>query len=132
MPHICDNRCRNEDSGHHAWPSPGEDECLCDQRVSGQKVWCPVHAKAQSLAGPDKTLRCAFCGHEYPEGTPTHKHESLVVHIRECPDHPVGKENRKFRELLRCIAAIDPKDISESELRGYVRSAQKLVPDWRS
>lgn len=26
--------------------------------------------RAQLAAGPDKVLRCAFCGHEYLQGTP--------------------------------------------------------------
>ncbi len=53
--------------------------------------------RAQLTAGPDKVLRCAFCGEPYPEGTPTHKHEALVAHIRVCPEHPIGKENAALR-----------------------------------
>ncbi len=86
--------------------------------------------KIEELGAEDKVLRCAFCGQEYPEGTPTHKHQSLADHIRVCPEHPIGIENRKLKQILRCIAAINPRDINESELRGYVNSAQKLVPDW--
>ena len=44
--------------------------------------------------GGDRVLRCAFCGQPYPEGTPTHKHEALAAHIRECKEHPVGAELR--------------------------------------
>lgn len=51
-------------------------------------------------AGPDKVLRCAFCGDPYPEGTPTHKHAALAAHIRICPEHPIGKENRSLRAVL--------------------------------
>jgi hypothetical protein len=42
MAHVCDNRCFGE-NGHHSWPSPGKDECLCSQTLRGEKVWCPVH-----------------------------------------------------------------------------------------
>lgn len=48
----------------------------------------------------DRVLTCAFCGLTYPEGTPTHKHEALTAHIRECPRHPVGGENRVMRTML--------------------------------
>lgn len=59
--------------------------------------------RAQLTAGPDKTLRCAFCGEPYPEGTPTHKHETLAAHVRVCSEHPVGKENRELRDELRRV-----------------------------
>jgi hypothetical protein len=48
----------------------------------------------------DRTLTCAFCGLAYPEGTPTHKHEALTAHIRACPEHPIGKENRDLTSKL--------------------------------
>lgn len=56
--------------------------------------------RAQLTAGPDKVLRCAFCGFAYPDGTPTHKHESLAAHVRVCTKHPVGKELRALRADL--------------------------------
>ena len=48
--------------------------------------------RSQLLAGPDKVLRCAFCGHEYASGTPATKHELLTSHVRQCPEHPLRKE----------------------------------------
>ncbi len=57
MTHICDNRCRGE-SGHHAWPSPRKDECLCDQRftLGVEKVWCPLHDGTKEEPIDDKDL----------------------------------------------------------------------------
>ncbi len=52
------------------------------------------------IAGPDKVLRCAFCGEAYPDGTPTHKSETLAAHVRVCTEHPIGKENRQMRAAL--------------------------------
>lgn len=49
--HVCDNRCRGE-SGHHAWPSPRPGECLCNNRLDGQTVWCPTH---ETSAGTPQT-----------------------------------------------------------------------------
>lgn len=64
-----------------------------------------LHWMDQTVAGKDKVLRCAFCGHAYAEGTPTHKAQSLADHARVCPDHPIGQENRRLR--LACSHAID-------------------------
>ena len=54
-------------------------------------------------AGPDKVLRCAFCGEAYPDGTPMHKHDALIEHIRVCTVHPLGIENRDLRDQLAAI-----------------------------
>lgn len=69
-------------------------------------------------AGPDKVLRCAFCGEAYPEGTPDHKHETLAAHIRVCEKHPVGIENTNLRRALEeictdahCIAKAGPLSV---------------------
>lgn len=73
---------------------------------------------AQLTGGPDKVLRCAFCGEPYPDGTPTHKHESLAAHIRICQSHPVGIENRSLRaenEALRSALTITEAYWAECE-----------------
>lgn len=62
-----------------------------------------LHYMDVTLAGDDKVLRCAFCGHGYPDGTPTSKSETLAAHIRVCVEHPIGRENRKL--LGACKAA---------------------------
>ena len=71
--------------------------------------------------GPDKVLRCAFCGHEYPEGTPTHKHESLAAHIRECEDHPIGKELRETQIALK------NEQVRSAELSFSITDALELL-----
>lgn len=38
----------------------------------------------------DQTIvTCVYCGHEYPEGTPTSQHELLTEHIKVCKKHPM-------------------------------------------
>ena len=37
------------------------------------------------------TLTCAYCGENYPEGTPAAKSTSLYEHIRKCKKHPLKK-----------------------------------------
>lgn len=54
-------------------------------------------------AAEARVLTCAFCGHQYPPGTPPSKHEALTEHIRVCPEHPIGKE---LRAALAALAAL--------------------------
>ena len=49
--HKCDSRCLGE-SGHHAWPSPRPDECLCRQTVNGGYVHCPMHEMTTPTPAP--------------------------------------------------------------------------------
>jgi hypothetical protein len=46
--HICDTRCIGE-NGHHAWPSPAKDQCLCNQSLRGEKVHCPMHSTSPTV-----------------------------------------------------------------------------------
>jgi hypothetical protein len=61
-------------------------------------VFAAERVREAQRAGPDKVLRCAFCGEPHPDGTPTHKSEILAAHIRVCKVHPVGIENREIRD----------------------------------
>lgn len=38
--HICDNRCLNDNDGHHSWPAPRANECICGQYM-GRDIYCP-------------------------------------------------------------------------------------------
>ena len=86
-----------------------------------------ANLRAQLLAGPDRALRCAFCGHEYLAGTPTHKHESLTEHIRVCEHHPVGIENRRLMEEndRLCRAYVRPNDL-RAQIETLVADNAKL------
>ena len=37
----------------------------------------------------DRVVTCVYCGHEYPNGTPTSQNEKLTEHIRVCEKHPM-------------------------------------------
>lgn len=54
------------------------------------------------------TLTCAFCGHEYPPGTPPTQHEALTAHVHACEKHPLRAEldarERRIAELERLAA----------------------------
>lgn len=85
-------------------------------------------AKRALLAGPDKILRCAFCGHEYPDGTPATKHEALRRHVRRCKAHPLYIE---FMDYLRAeceawgVDATLPDDAENPPLHLAARVALK-------
>ena len=46
----------------------------------------------------DRVVTCVYCGHEYPDGTPTSQDEKLTEHIKVCEKHPM-------RELESQLAA---------------------------
>lgn len=46
----------------------------------------------------DRVVTCVYCGHEYPDGTPTSQDEKLTEHIKVCDKHPM-------RELEQQLAA---------------------------
>ncbi len=52
-----------------------------------------------------RILTCVYCGHEYPQDTPTWGNAVLTAHIKKCEKHPmyvVMKENdRLHAELCR-------------------------------
>jgi hypothetical protein len=54
---------------------------------------------------PRPVITCAYCGHEYPEGTPAFQHEQLTMHIRICDQHPMRKAEERIRELEARLAA---------------------------
>jgi hypothetical protein len=59
---------------------------------------------SDSYEPPDNhTVYCAFCGHEYPPGTPTSKAKALAEHIKVCDRHPVGIELRRATKKLKDI-----------------------------
>ncbi len=63
-------------------------------------------------------LTCAFCGHEYPPGTPPSQHEALTEHVMQCGDHPLRALLDAFGAAwdsarsyaLACAAVVQPED----------------------
>ena len=61
----------------------------------------------------DNVVTCVYCGHEYPGGTPTAKHELLTEHIKNCEKHPMrGAEQTiaKLRSALVGLIGVESKE----------------------
>lgn len=54
-----------------------------------------LSAYRQSVA----VVTCVYCGHEYPEGTPTAKAEQLTAHIKVCEKHPLRAAEERIKQL---------------------------------
>ena len=60
-----------------------------------------------------RVLTCVYCGHEYPQETPTWNNDVLTEHIRVCPKHPMRKAEADIallRAALVGLVGADGKD----------------------
>jgi hypothetical protein len=93
-----------------------------------------------------RVLTCAFCGEEYPPGTPTNNHEALTAHVRACAKHPLRADlaaevevaNRLGDALAAMTAERDKESadlkaclMSEARLRAERDSVQKALASYR-
>ncbi len=72
------------------------------------------------------TLTCVYCGHEYPEGTPSYGVKILTDHIKICDKHPMRKieqDNLRLRKALVGLVGADTK----AELEG-MEVAIRVMP----
>ena len=46
-----------------------------------------------------RKVTCVYCGHEYPDGTPTSQDQQLTEHIKVCEKHPMRKLEQ-FKKLV--------------------------------
>lgn len=67
------------------------------------------------------TLTCAFCGKEYPAGTPATKHKALTEHIFKCEKHPLGEVIECLGIVLDCVDYTAPiPNCKQTEMIGAV------------
>ena len=72
-------------------------------------------------------LTCAFCGEQFPDGTPEAKNQALTDHIYQCKAHPI----RTVGQALAMMAGVGwpVQDQALEELRGGISMIQKDHPD---
>ena len=134
MGHICDTRCFNENSGHHAWPSPQPGECLCGQEVLENKVWCPLHRRSDLQEAPRHKPGCPATG-GYGHGVeacicgtdkPADDVESLKKQLAE-----TEKERDALRGFVRQIAGAPDSQVSafvRAACAGYLSLGDNTIP----
>ncbi|MFC1707501.1 hypothetical protein ACFL59_11925 [Planctomycetota bacterium] len=87
---------------------------------------------SQSHPGPPEApeiLTCAFCGEEYPPGTPRSQHELLTEHVHQCAAHPLNERIRELEkvkerfaeEATDILSELSWEDISADTLAEGVR-----------
>jgi len=54
----------------------------------------------------NNVVTCVYCGHQYPDGTPTAKHELLTEHIKICEKHPMRDAEKKIERLRNALAGL--------------------------
>jgi hypothetical protein len=76
-----------------------------------------------------RVLTCVYCGHEYPQDTPSWGNNVLTEHIKVCPKHPMRQaeatiaalreENANLRNRFQQLAG-------GFELQGDHKSAERV------
>lgn len=54
----------------------------------------------------DRIVTCVYCGHEYPDGTPTSQNEKLTEHIKVCKKHPMRTAEKTIKKLRDAIVML--------------------------
>jgi hypothetical protein len=65
-------------------------------------------------------VTCVYCGHAYPNETPTHGANVLKDHIKICPKHPMREAEQKIMLLRSALVGLvgsdDKKELEQMEL----------------
>jgi len=51
-------------------------------------------------------VTCVYCGHQYPDGTPTAKHKLLTEHIKTCEKHPLREAEYKIERMRNALIGL--------------------------
>ena len=73
-----------------------------------------------------RILTCVYCGHEYPQNTPSAGSEVLTEHIKVCGRHPMRKAEADIALLRSALAGLIGAD-TEQELR-EMETMMRLLP----
>ena len=77
-------------------------------------------AAGEGSGTPDGVVTCVYCGHEYPQNTPTSGAEVLTEHIKVCEKHPMRRAEVKAAKLKLALIGIvgedDPAKLREMEV----------------
>ena len=71
-------------------------------------------------------VTCVYCGHEYPDGTPTAKHDLLTAHIKVCEKHPMRDAEARIERLRKALSGLIGAETKE-ELEA-MEMAMRMMP----
>jgi len=71
-------------------------------------------------------VTCVYCGHEYPDGTPTAKHDLLTSHIKVCEKHPMREAESRIERLRKALSELIGAETKE-ELEA-MEAAMRMMP----
>lgn len=86
----------------------------------------PQDPAGSRLAPTPSVVTCVYCGHEYPEGTPTAKHDLLTAHIKVCEKHPMREAEARIERLRKALAGLIGAETKE-ELEA-MEAAMRMMP----
>lgn len=66
----------------------------------------PAGSRLAPTPGSPSVVTCVYCGHEYPDGTPTAKHDLLTAHIKVCEKHPMREAEARIERLRKALAGL--------------------------
>lgn len=105
-------------AGHQAASEPtGRELLLIKQRDEARALAEKACRKYNELLEENRKVTCAFCGEDYPEGTPTSQDAALTAHIETCPKHPL-RQARAQAEMWRSKVVWC---FSEEEIPRYIQ-----------
>jgi len=69
----------------------------------------------------ERIVTCAYCGHEYHNGTPTSQHSGVINRFNVCDKHPVrelNSVNKVLRSALVGLVGSDDKAVLKQMVIG--------------
>ncbi len=67
----------------------------------------------------NRVLTCVYCGHEYPQDTPTWGNQVLTDHIKICEKHPMRTAEANIiklrKALIGLVGAEDAETLQQME-----------------
>ena len=99
---------------------------LLRERTQAREFGEEAAAKFNTVREERQKVVCAFCGEEYPRGTPRHGDGALPDHIKVCPQHPMRELESVLKDIIYASdGCVGHKDCNHS-LKPWKR-ARKLL-----
>ena len=74
----------------------------------------------------DRIVTCVYCGHEYPDGTPTSQDEKLTEHIKVCKKHPMRELEQQLAAANARVAELEKDNARQKRLATISRLCKNV------